>query len=161
MQLNHCAIIILLFLNLIKGMLLYLIGIIVNKMANILNDTYKYCGVSTEGQGLSCVAVSYLTLYFGYFTLHWLVGVTPCTRKSQKDFIQKKTVTDRIRRLFFLYTFLYFLGSTTIPSWGSFPWIHWNGWFPQLRCQKTRSAFLIYACPHWVFWASIRLVFFW
>ena len=35
-------------------------------------------------------------------------------KKGQKKIIQKKTVTDRRRRHFF-YTFLYFLGSTTIP----------------------------------------------
>ena len=44
----------------------------------------------------------------------WLVGVTPCPRKSQKNYTKEKTATDKRRRRFF-YTFLYLLGSTTIP----------------------------------------------
>ena len=42
-----------------------------------------------KGQG--CVAVWYLTPYFGYFILppRCLVGVTPCPRNSQKNYTQE------------------------------------------------------------------------
>ena len=66
--------------------------------------------------GKAVLPFEYLTTYFGYFILppHWLVGVMPCPRKSQKNYTKEKTATDKRRRCFF-YTFLYLLGSTTIP----------------------------------------------
>ena len=69
-----------------------------------------------KGEGQGCVAVWYLTPYFGYFILppRWLVDVRPCPRKSQKNYTEEKTATDKRRRRFF-YTFFYLLGSTTIP----------------------------------------------
>ena len=69
-----------------------------------------------RGNGQGYVTVRYLTPYFGYFILpsRWLVGVMPFPRKSQKNYTKEKTATDKWRRRFF-YTFLYLLGSTTIP----------------------------------------------
>ena len=48
-----------------------------------------------SSQGLKDKAVlpfEYLTPYFGYFILppRWLVGVTPCPRKSQKNYTKRK-----------------------------------------------------------------------
>ena len=88
----------------------------------------------------SWVAVWYLTPYFGYFILppRWLVGVTPCPRKSQKRIIQKKrTATDKRRRRFF-YTFLYLLGSTTIPWMREF-FLNTLKWLnPPVKVSKIR-----------------------
>ena len=44
-------------------------------------------------------------------------------------------------------------------GWGSFSWIHWNGWIPQLRCQKYVNSFHACICPHLVFQVSIRISF--
>ena len=108
--------------------------------------------LKVTGKGESCVAVRYLTPYFGYFILppRCQVGEMPCPRKSQKNYTKEKTATDKRRRRFF-YTFLYSLGSTTIP------WIHWNGWIPQLKCQKYVNCFHVCMCPYLVFRASIRV----
>ena len=114
------------------------------------------CGVleaEGHGKGQCCVAVWYLTLYFGYFILppRWLVGVTPCPNKSQKNYTKEKTATDKRQRRFF-YTFFYLLGSTTIP-WVKefFSWIPWNGWIPQLRCQKYVNRFMHVFVLIWYF----------
>ena len=40
-----------------------------------------------------------------------------------------------------------------------FSWIHWNGWIPQLRCQKYVKSFHVCICPHLVFRTSIRFSF--
>ena len=66
--------------------------------------------------GKAVLPFEYLTPYFDYIILppRWLVGVMPCQRKSQKIYTKEKTATDKRRRRFF-YTFLYSLGSTTIP----------------------------------------------
>ena len=48
--------------------------------------------LKVRGNGQGCVAVRYLTPYFGYFILppRWLVGVMPCPRKSQKELYEGK-----------------------------------------------------------------------
>ena len=76
-----------------------------------------YVWLRSQGlRGKGCLAVWYLTPYFRYFILppRWLVSVMPCPRKSQKNYTKEKTATDNRQRHFF-YTFLYLLGSTTIP----------------------------------------------
>ena len=72
--------------------------------------------LKVTGKEQGCVAVRYLTPYFGNFILppRCLVGEMSCPRKSQKNYTKEKTETDKRRRRFF-YTFLYLLGSTTIP----------------------------------------------
>ena len=69
----------------------------------------------SRAKGKAVLLFEYLTPYFGYIILppRWLVGVTPCPRKSQKNYTKEKTETDKRRRRFF-YTFLYLLGSTSI-----------------------------------------------
>ena len=61
--------------------------------------------LKVKGKGQSCVTVRYLTLYFGYFILppRWLVGVTPCPRKSQKSYTKEKDSIRKETKTFLLY----------------------------------------------------------
>ena len=102
----------------------------------------------------------YLTPYFGYIILplRWLVGVMPSPRKSQKNYTKEKTATDKRRRRFF-HTFLYLLGSTTIPWMREFfldtlKWLN-----PIVKVSKHVNRFHVCMCPHLVFRASIRVSF--
>ena len=117
--------------------------------------------MKVRGNGQGCVAVRYLTPYFGYIILppRWLVGVTPCPIKSQKRIIQKKR-QQRIRDedVSFILSFIYWV-QQTFHVWEIFSWIHWNGWIPQLRCQKYVKSFHVCIGPHLVFRASIRVSF--
>ena len=66
-----------------------------------------------------------------------LVGVMPCPRKSQKNYTKEKTATDKRRRRFF-YTFLYLLGSTTIPWMREF-FLNTLKWLnPPVKVSKIR-----------------------
>ena len=96
-------------------------------------------GAAGQGQGQSCFAVWYLNPYFGYFILppRWLVGVMPCSRKSQENYTKEKPATDKRRRRFF-YTFLYLLGSTTIPWMRKF-FLNTLKWLnPPVKVSKIR-----------------------
>ena len=52
------------------------------------------CGVLTESQGqwakLCCLLISDSIIRLFYFTPRWLVGVTPCPRKSQKELYKRR-----------------------------------------------------------------------
>ena len=78
----------------------------------------RVCGVSTEGQGqrakLCCCLISDSIFWLFYFTPTLASRCNALPKKVPKIIIHKKTITDRKRRRFF-YTFLYLLGSTTIP----------------------------------------------
>ena len=87
-----------------------------------------------------------------YFTPRCLVSVMPCPRKSQKE----KTTTDKRRRRFF-YTFLYLLGSTTIPWMREF-FLNTLKWLnPPVKLSKNVNSLHVCMCPHLVFRASIRV----
>ena len=124
------------------------------------NSTRTPVGYKVTGKGQGCVAVWYLTPYFGYFILppRWLVGVTSCPRKSQKNYTKEKKATDKRRRRFF-YTFLYLLGSKTIPWMREF-FLNTLKWLNSpVKVSKTRWSFHACICPHLVFQASIRVSF--
>ena len=74
-----------------------------------------------------------------YFILppRWLDSVTPCPRKSQKNYTKEKTATDKRRRRFF-YTFLYLLGSTTIPWMREFFFDTLKWLNPPVKVSKIR-----------------------
>ena len=79
----------------------------------------KTCGVlGLEGQALRarlcCRKISDSIFWLYYFTPRWLTGAMPCPRKSLKKYTKRKHRADKRRKRFF-YTFLYLLGSTTIP----------------------------------------------
>ena len=115
--------------------------------------------VTVKGRG--CVAVWYLTPYFGYFILppRWIVDVTPCPRKFQKNYTKEKTVTDKRRRRFF-YTFLYLLGSTTIPWMREF-FLNTLKWLnPPVKASKIRNRFMHVFVLIWYFGLPFGLVSF-
>ena len=118
------------------------------------------CGWRSGAKGKAVLPFEYLTPYFGYFILppRCLVGVTSCPRKFQKNYTKEKTETDKRRRRFF-NTFLYLLGSTTIPWMREFFLKTSKWWILQLRCQKYVKRFHVCMCPHLVFRAFIRVSF--
>ena len=83
-------------------------------------EVWKTCGIwslKVTGKGQGCIAVRISDSIFWLYHIlpqSWPVGVMLCTRKSQKNYTKEKTATDKRRSRFF-YTFLYLLGSTTIP----------------------------------------------
>ena len=113
-----------------------------------------------QGLGQACVAVRYLTPYFGYIILPHVDWPAQCLaqRKSQNKYTKEKIETDKRRRRFF-YTFLYLLSSTTIPWIGFFPEYIEMVQSPSLRCQKYINSFHVRMCLHLVFRASIRVSF--
>ena len=58
----------------------------------------------------------------------------------------------------FILSFIYWV-QQPFRGWGSFSWIRWNDWIPQLRCQKYVKSFHVCICPHLVFRASKRVSF--
>ena len=125
-----------------------------------INLSLFLCGVwgwRPRAKGKAVLPLEYLTPYFGYFILppRWLVGVMPCPRKSQKNYTKEKTATDNRRRRFF-YTFLYLLGSTTIPWMREF-FLNTLKWLNlPVKVSKYVHACV---CPHFVFRACIRVSF--
>ena len=79
-------------------------------------------------------------------------------KESPKRNIQKEKIEIDRRRCFF-YTFLYLLGSTTIPWMRGFPEYIEMVESLSLRCQKYINLSHVCMCPHLVFWASIRVSF--
>ena len=61
-------------------------------LVHIVWDYFVGMWLKVTGKGQGYVAVWYLTPYFGYFMLppRLLVGVTPCPRKSQKNYTKEK-----------------------------------------------------------------------
>ena len=106
-----------------------------------LNPDICHVGYIVEGHGqrarLCCCLISDSIFWLFYFTPRWLVGVTPCPRKPQRNYTKEKTATDKRQRHFF-YTFLYLLCSTTIP-WmrefflNSLKWLN-----PPVKTSKIR-----------------------
>ena len=84
--------------------------------------------VTGKGQGCVAVWISDSIFWLFYFTPTLVSRCNALPKKVPKRIIQKeKTATDKRRRRCF-YTFLYLLGSAPFHGWGSFSWIHWNGW---------------------------------
>ena len=100
-------------------------------------------------KGKAVLPFEYLTPYFGYFILpqRCLVGVMSFPQKSQKNYTKEKTATDKRRRRFF-YTFLYLLGSTTIP-WVREFFLNTLKWLnPAVKESKIRLSFHACIFPH-------------
>ena len=74
------------------------------------------------------------------------------------NFTKEKTEPIRDEDVSFILSFIYWVQQPFL-GWGSFSWIHWNGWIPNLRCQKYVNRFHVCMCPHLVFRASIRVSF--
>ena len=116
--------------------------------------------LKVTGKGQGCVAawISDSIFWLVYFTPRWLVGVMPCPRKSLKNYTKEKKQQIREEDVSFILSFIYWV-QQTFHEWGSFSWIHWNGWIPQLRCQKYIKSFHVCICPHLVCRVSIRVSF--
>ena len=86
------------------------------------------------------VGVRYLTPYFGYirFYPHVVWSVECLAQESpKKKYTKEKTETDKRRRRFF-YTFLYLLGSTTIPWMREFFLNTFKSLNPPVKVSKIR-----------------------
>ena len=133
------------------------------KLQNTANTLFYYiyipCGVCwgwrSGAMGKVELPSRYLTPYFGYIYFTPTL-VSRCT--SQKNYTKEKTATDKRRRRFF-YTFLYLLGSTTIPWMREFFLNTLKWWILQLSCQKYVNRFHVCMCLLLVFRASIRIRF--
>ena len=116
----------------------------------LFSDYYVWgFGLKVTGKGQGCVAVIYLTPYFGYFNLPYTL-VSRCNalpKEVPKRIIQKEDRTDKRRRRFF-YTFLYLLGSTTIPWMREF-FLNTLKWLnPPVKVSKNVKSFHVCICPH-------------
>ena len=80
-------------------------------------------------------------------------------KKVPKRIIQKKRQQQiRDEDVSFILSFIYWV-QQPLYGWGSFSWIHWNGWIPQIRCQNTLIVFMYVWVRNLVFRASIRVSF--
>ena len=94
-----------------------------------------------------------------YFTTTLSGQCKALPKKVPKRIIQKeKTGQIRDEDVSFILSFIYWV-QQPFRGWGNFSWIHWNGWIPQLRCQKYVKSFHVCICPYLVFQASIRVSF--
>ena len=134
------------------------------------DDMYGWsCGVSVEGQGqrakMCCHLISDSIFWLVYFTATLTGRCNALPKKVPKELYKKKTATDKRQRHFF-YTFLYLLGSTTIP-WVREFFLNTLKWLnPPVMVSKIRSSFLAYVTnickkrlTYLVFQASIRVSF--
>ena len=106
--------------------------------------------VTSKGQGCVAVWISDSIFWLSYFTPTLASRSNTLPKKVPKNYTKEKTATDKRRRRFF-YTFLYLLGSSAIPWMREFSWMHWNGWTPQLRCQKYVNRFMHVFILIWYF----------
>ena len=94
-----------------------------------------------------------------YFTPTLVSRCNALSKGVPKRIIQKeKTGQIRDEDVSFILSFIYWV-QQPFHGWGCFSWIHWNGWIPQLRCQKYVNSFSVCRCPHLVSRASIRVNF--
>ena len=94
-----------------------------------------------------------------YFTPSLVSRCNALPKEIPKRNIQKeKTGQIRDEDLSFILSFIYWV-QQPFRGWGSFSWIHWDGWIPQLRCQKYVNSFHVCRCPQLVFRVSIRVSF--
>ena len=72
-------------------------------------------------------------------------------KEVPKRIIQKeKTGQIRDEDVSFIVSFIYWV-QQPFRGWGSFSWIHWNGWIPQLTCQKYVNSFMYVGVRIWYF----------
>ena len=82
-------------------------------------------------------------------------------KKVPKRIIQKKRQQQiRDEHVSFIISFICWV-QQQFHGWGSFSWIHWNGWIPQLRCQKYVNRFMHVFVLIWYFGLPKGLVFYW
>ena len=123
----------------------------INNFKFIFLQSMQFVGfwLKVRGKGQGCVAVWYLTPYFGYFILPPRCLALP--KKVPKRIIQKKKQQQiRDEDVSFILSFIHWV-QQPLHGWGSFSWIHWNGWTPQLRGQKYVNHFMYVFVLIWYF----------
>ena len=86
-----------------------------------------------------------------YFTPTLACRCKALPKKVPKRIIQKKRQQQiRDEDVSFILSFIYWV-QQPFHGWGSFSWIHWNGWIPQLRCQKYVNRFMHVFVLNWYF----------
>ena len=64
------------------------------------------------------------------FTPRWLASAMPCPKKVPKEIYKKKRQKQiRDENISSILSFIYWV-QQQFRGWGSFSWIHWNGWIP-------------------------------
>ena len=112
-----------------------------------------------KGQGCFAVWIFDSIFWLFYFTPTLVSRCNALPKKVLKRILQKKRQQQiRDEDVSFILFFIYWV-QQPFHGWGSFSWIHWNGWILQLRCQKYVNRFHVNMCPHLVFRASIRVSF--
>ena len=122
---------------------------------------YEVWGLRSGANGQGCVAVwiSDSIFWLSYFTPTLVSRCNALPKKVPKRIIQKKRQPQiRDEDVSFILSFIYWV-QQPFHGWGSFSWIHWNGWIPSKRCQKYLKSFHVCMCPYLVFRASIRVSF--
>ena len=118
-------------------------------------------GWGIRGEGQACVAIRYLTPYFGYIILPHVDWPAQCLaqRKSQKKYTKRKDRNRYETKTFLLYFPLFSGFNNHSVDEGFFPKYIEMVESPSLRCQKYINSFHVCMCPHLVFRASIRVSF--
>ena len=119
----------------------------------------EFVGWRSRAKGMAVLPLDiwlHILVILFYPTLVCRCNALP--KKVPKRIIQKKRQQIRDEDVSFILSFIYWV-QQPFRGWGSFSWIHWNGWIPQLRCQKYVNSFHVCRCPHLVFRASIRVSF--
>ena len=118
----------------------------------IFGNTWNVWGLRLEGQGqrarLCCRSISDSIFWLFCFIPTLFSQCNALPKKVPKRIIEKKRQQQiRDEDVSFILFFIYWV-QQPFRGWGSFSWIHWNGWIPQLRCQKYVKSFHVCICPH-------------
>ena len=115
--------------------------------------------VTRQRARLCCRSISDSIFWLFYFTPKLVSWCNTLPKKVPKRIIQKKRQKQiRDEDVSLIHSFIYWF-QQPFRGWGSFSWIHWNGWILQLRGQKYVNRFHVCMCPHLVFRAFIRVSF--
>ena len=124
------------------------------------------CGVyglklTSKRQDYFAVWISDSIFRLFYFTPTLDCRCYALPKKVPKELYKKKRQQQiRDEDVSFILSFIYWV-QRPFHGWGSFSWIHWNGWIPQLRCQKYVNRFMYVFVLIWYFGLPKGLVFFW
>ena len=107
-------------------------------------QTLVMMGYSAEGLGqrarLCLISDSIFWLY--YFIPTLVIRCNALPKKVPKELYKRKRQQQiRDEDVSFILSFIYWV-QQPFHGWGSFSWIHWNGWIPQLSVKNT----LIVSC---------------
>ena len=112
-------------------------------------------GFVAEGHGqrarLCCRLISDSIFWLYYFTPTLASRCDALPKKVPKELYKRKDMQQiRDEDVSFILSFIYWV-QQPFYGWGSFSWIHWNGWILQLRCQKYVNRFMHVFVLIWYF----------